>query len=105
LWPELEADHSPSSTAEVINFWNCTSTHPYLFIAWRLINYAQGQIYYYITPRGVAAFDVFTLPTDGVGIRSPQFVNDRMFVVEIYKYLQHFIKDDGNGATSQNDVV
>jgi len=34
-----EADHSPPSSAEVKNGWSCTSTPPYVFLAWRLVKY------------------------------------------------------------------
>jgi hypothetical protein len=35
--PGLEADHSPSSCAQVKNAWSCKSTVPYVFMAWYLI--------------------------------------------------------------------
>jgi hypothetical protein len=36
--PRHEADHSPPSGAEVKKEWSCTSTTPYVFIAWGLIS-------------------------------------------------------------------
>jgi hypothetical protein len=53
-WPGREADHCPSSSAEVKNAWRYTSTSPYLFMSWCLIkhdvvlSYAQGQLYLYL---------------------------------------------------------
>jgi hypothetical protein len=41
---EREADHSPPSSAEVKNAWNCTSTTP---IRLNVVN-AQGKIYLYL---------------------------------------------------------
>jgi hypothetical protein len=35
--PGREADHSPSSSAEMKNTWSYTSIPPYVFIVWRLI--------------------------------------------------------------------
>jgi hypothetical protein len=54
---ERETDHSPPSSAEVKNAWSCTSTQPYVFIAWCLIKHnirlhdviiseAQGYSYF-----------------------------------------------------------
>jgi hypothetical protein len=40
-----EADHFPSSSAEVKNMWIYTSTLPYAFMAYCLINSMQGQFY------------------------------------------------------------
>jgi hypothetical protein len=40
--PGCEADHSFPSSAEVKNAWNCTSTHPFVFMAWGLIKYRIG---------------------------------------------------------------
>jgi len=34
-----EADHSPPCSTEVKNVWCYTSTPPYVFMAWRLINH------------------------------------------------------------------
>jgi hypothetical protein len=36
-WPELEADHSPPSIAEVKNMWSYTSTPHYAFMARRSV--------------------------------------------------------------------
>jgi hypothetical protein len=36
--PRREADHSTSSSADVKNTWIYTSTPPYVFTAWCLIN-------------------------------------------------------------------
>jgi hypothetical protein len=57
--PGREADHLPSSSAEVGNAWSCTSTHPYVFMAWCFVRYrihlhgvvpssAEGQLYLYL---------------------------------------------------------
>jgi hypothetical protein len=44
LWHEV--DHStPSNSAEVKNVLSYTSTHPFVCMAWCLINYAHGQCY------------------------------------------------------------
>jgi hypothetical protein len=40
-WPGHEADHSPSSVAEVKNVWHYTSLH-YIFIAWCLVKQKDG---------------------------------------------------------------
>jgi hypothetical protein len=37
-----EADHSPSSSAEVKNGWSCASTPQYTFMAWCSLGRAQG---------------------------------------------------------------
>jgi hypothetical protein len=44
-WPGRESDHSPPSGTEVNNEWSYTFTSSYVFMAWCLINYAQGQLY------------------------------------------------------------
>jgi len=36
-WPGREADHSSSSSAELTNGWNYTSTSPISFMAWCII--------------------------------------------------------------------
>jgi hypothetical protein len=35
--PWREADHSPPSSAKVNNEWSCTSSPPYVFMAWCLV--------------------------------------------------------------------
>jgi hypothetical protein len=42
--PGREADHSPTSGAEVKNAWRCTSTSQYAFMAWCSVE-AQRQLY------------------------------------------------------------
>jgi hypothetical protein len=42
--PGREADHSPPTSAEVKNTWIYTSTPSRVFMAWRLISWAQGQL-------------------------------------------------------------
>jgi hypothetical protein len=37
-----EADHSPSSSAEVKNAWNYTSTPHYVFMAWCLVKHRDN---------------------------------------------------------------
>jgi len=37
--PKREADHFPSSSAEVNNRWSYTSTQPHIFMAWRFVKY------------------------------------------------------------------
>jgi hypothetical protein len=48
--PGCEADHSPSSSAEVKNAWSYTSTPRYVFMAWCLAkhrdNFTRTFIYY-----------------------------------------------------------
>jgi hypothetical protein len=39
--PEMEADHSPKSSAEVENAWSYTSTPQYAFMVWCVVK-AQG---------------------------------------------------------------
>jgi hypothetical protein len=52
--PGRAADHSPSSSAEVKNAWNYTSTPP-INLHGAVFCQAQGQIYLYITvPRTFA---------------------------------------------------
>jgi hypothetical protein len=46
-WPELEADHSPPSSAVVKNAWSYTSSPQYAFMAWCSVK-AQGQLYLYL---------------------------------------------------------
>jgi hypothetical protein len=45
--PGFEADRLPSSSAEVKNAWNCTSTIRYAFMASCSVK-AQGQLYLYL---------------------------------------------------------
>jgi hypothetical protein len=40
--PGCEADHSPQSSAEVKNVWSCTSTTPYVFMAWCLVKHRDN---------------------------------------------------------------
>jgi hypothetical protein len=42
-----EADHSPSSSAEVKNAWSYTSAPQYTFMAWCSVEKARGQLYLY----------------------------------------------------------
>jgi hypothetical protein len=44
--PGREADHSPSSSAEVKNAWICASIPQYMFMAWCSVK-EQGQLYLY----------------------------------------------------------
>jgi hypothetical protein len=37
--PRCEADHSVSFSGKVENAWSCTSTHPYVFMAWYLVKH------------------------------------------------------------------
>jgi hypothetical protein len=50
--PVREADHAPSSVAEVKNSWCCTYTPPYAFMAWCLIklrdNFSSSYLLWYI---------------------------------------------------------
>jgi hypothetical protein len=41
---ECEAGLSAQSSAEVKNAWNCTSTHPYVFMAWFLVKYRDNFV-------------------------------------------------------------
>jgi hypothetical protein len=43
--PGREADHSPSSNAEIRNAWNCTSAHTIHLHG--VVHRAQGQLYLY----------------------------------------------------------
>jgi hypothetical protein len=45
-WPGCEADHSPSSSAEVKNEWRYTSTPPYVFMAWCLSTGTASALYF-----------------------------------------------------------
>jgi hypothetical protein len=47
--PGFEPDYSPPTSAEVKKMWIYTSTPPYVFMAWCLISYAQGQFYFTFT--------------------------------------------------------
>jgi len=38
-WPGRGADHSPAASVEVKNVCSCTSTLPYVFMAWCLLEY------------------------------------------------------------------
>jgi hypothetical protein len=40
--PECEADHSPSSSAEVENVWSYTYTPQYVYMAWCLVKQGIG---------------------------------------------------------------
>jgi hypothetical protein len=48
--PELDADHSPPSSAENKNTWGYTSTPQYAFMAWCSVK-TQEQLYLYLTTR------------------------------------------------------
>jgi hypothetical protein len=39
--PESESDHSPQSNVELKNWWSYTSSSPYVFAVWCLINLIQ----------------------------------------------------------------
>jgi hypothetical protein len=45
MWPGCEADYSPQTRAEVNNILIHTSTPPYAFMVYRLVSWAQGQLY------------------------------------------------------------
>jgi hypothetical protein len=36
--PGREADHSPPTSVQVKKTWTCTSTPPYVFMAWCLVS-------------------------------------------------------------------
>jgi hypothetical protein len=40
--PRREADHSPSSNAEVKNAWSYTFTPPYIIMAWCLVKHRDN---------------------------------------------------------------
>jgi hypothetical protein len=40
--PGLEADHSPSSSAQVTNTWSYTATHPYVFMVCYLVKHGDN---------------------------------------------------------------
>jgi hypothetical protein len=42
--PESEADYSLQSLAEVKNAWSCTSTPPYVFMEWYVLQLRQRQV-------------------------------------------------------------
>jgi hypothetical protein len=46
--PRCEADHSPQSSAEVMNVWSYTSRTQYTSMTWWSVK-AQGQLYLYLT--------------------------------------------------------
>jgi len=46
--PALGFAHSPTSSAEVKNVWSCTSTPPYVPMAWWLIKHRKGFTFYFI---------------------------------------------------------
>jgi hypothetical protein len=41
-----EANHSPPSSAEVKNAWSCTSTLPYVCVAWCLVEYLRDKSFH-----------------------------------------------------------
>jgi hypothetical protein len=43
--PGREADHSPTSSAEVKNAWSCTSTSQYVFMSWCLVKHRDSFIF------------------------------------------------------------
>jgi hypothetical protein len=43
--PGREADHSPPSGAEVKNAWSCTSTSPYVFMAWYCVKHRDNSTF------------------------------------------------------------
>jgi hypothetical protein len=45
-----EADHSPPPSAEVRKGGAIPPLPPYVFMAWCLTNYAQGQLYLFVLP-------------------------------------------------------
>jgi hypothetical protein len=46
-FPGRKADYSPTTSADFKKTWVYTSTPLYVFMAWCLINEAQGQFYFY----------------------------------------------------------
>jgi hypothetical protein len=44
--PGCEADHSPSSSAEVKNGWSYTSTKSYVFMVWYLVKHRNNFAFY-----------------------------------------------------------
>jgi len=40
-----ESDHSLPSIAEVKNAWNCTSSHPYTFMAWGVVKHRDNSTF------------------------------------------------------------
>jgi hypothetical protein len=44
--PEIEANHSPPSSAEVNNAWSCTSTPQYVFMAWYVVEHRDDFTFY-----------------------------------------------------------
>jgi hypothetical protein len=41
-WPGREADHSSPSIAKVNSVWRCTSTSPYVYMAWYLVKHRDN---------------------------------------------------------------
>jgi hypothetical protein len=46
--PGREADHSPPSSAEVMNAWRYTSTPKYVFMAWCLVKHRDNFAFIFI---------------------------------------------------------
>jgi hypothetical protein len=44
--PDREADHSPPSSAEIMNAWSYTCTRQYAFIAWCLVKHRENFTFY-----------------------------------------------------------
>jgi hypothetical protein len=61
--PGREADHSPSSSADVKNAWSYTPIPQYAFMAWCSLK-AQGQLYLYIYIYKVVVTD--KKPNEGI---------------------------------------
>jgi hypothetical protein len=53
--PRRETDHSPPSSAEVKNTWIFTSTPPYAFTAWCLVNHTDKFTFTFIARGFVSA--------------------------------------------------
>jgi hypothetical protein len=46
-WPEREADHLPTSSAEVKNAWSYNSTPKYAFTVWCLVQHRDKSTFQY----------------------------------------------------------
>jgi hypothetical protein len=67
-FPGGKADHSSPSSAEVKNAWSCTSTPPYVFMAWCLVKHRDNFTFFYL-------YCTMKLFTQLVSIRTLAFTN------------------------------
>jgi hypothetical protein len=97
--PRREADHSPSSSAEVKNEWSYTSIPPYVSMAWRLkiSRERKRRLYIYIYIYSDSVIKVF-------GIKYCKFVSNFIQEVKRLHYYRLIAKSDSKIKATWNII-